>query len=111
LPPALRKWVPKDKSPLPSPGDEYLEYETAIGWGYTLGAWQCESAVNRARAMAHHLHKGMREGYSFEHAQKKGQDSGRGRGQMDPETEKKQRKLEEMTAVVRQQRKAAKPKQ
>jgi hypothetical protein len=62
----LRRWQPEQKSALPVPNDKFLEYETAIHWGYQLHEWQAESQVNKAKAMAHYVHARMREGYEAE---------------------------------------------
>jgi hypothetical protein len=40
-----------------------LEYEAALSWGYLLHQWQHETVVNRAKCVAHYLHKTMRDGY------------------------------------------------
>jgi hypothetical protein len=56
--------LPKEKS-LPSPGDFWLEVETAKkhgGWA----AWRGLATVEKARLLAHELHKGMREHYEYD---------------------------------------------
>jgi hypothetical protein len=78
LPPKLRCWSPKEKSPLPPLADKALEYETAKAWNYSLGQWEQESLVNKAKAMAHYLHMNMRSNYEME--QSRGKDSSKGHG-------------------------------
>ncbi len=45
------------------PTGRYLEMEAANAWGYKLWEWQAETIVNKARAMAHYLHRTIREAY------------------------------------------------
>lgn len=45
------------------PKGNYIELEAALYWGYSLHDWQRESVVNKATAIAHFLHKTMRDGY------------------------------------------------
>jgi len=56
--------LPADQA-LPSPGDRFLEIETAKlhgGWP----AWQKLALVVKAELLAHELHKRMREHYDFD---------------------------------------------
>lgn len=70
--PKLRRWEPKEKSPLPAPSDEFIENEAAISWGgYTKATWETEHWVNKAKVIAHHLVKATRESYAHEVAMEK----------------------------------------
>ncbi len=50
----------------------FHENEAAMAWGYTLSAWQQETPANRARCVAHYLHRNLRDAYSSEMALGKG---------------------------------------
>lgn len=79
----MRQWKPKKLLPeeheLPPPGDEYFEIETLKACGYTLSEWRRESLVDRAKLMAHELHKNMRESYYAEKMSGKGEEKGKGK--------------------------------
>lgn len=51
---------------------QFHEYEAALAWGYTLGAWSVETPVNRAKCVAHWLHRNLRDAFSAEAAMSKG---------------------------------------
>ncbi len=46
----------------------YHEFEALKEFNYTVSEWQVETPVNRARCVAHCLHKGLRAGYEHERA-------------------------------------------
>lgn len=55
---------------------EFHEHEAAIAWGYTLSAWQQETSVNRAKCVAHYMHRNLRDSYMAEAGDKKPETKG-----------------------------------
>lgn len=76
LPEQLRGWRPEtDEDPadllptefqLPEPEWDYLELETMKAFGcWHLAAWRTQSADDRARLMAHEIHRSLRERWTL----------------------------------------------
>ena len=47
-----------------------MEYQAAIHWGYTVGAWRTLTDFEKAEAMGHYLVVSIRESYLAETAGK-----------------------------------------
>lgn len=61
-----RLWQSKEKSFYPKADWDYIGYEAARWWGYTVGEWEREETVYAAKAIAHYMEHNMREGYAAE---------------------------------------------
>jgi hypothetical protein len=48
-----------------------------ILYGYKQWEWAQEATMRKARCIAHFVHRGIREGFSMEHAMKKGKGKGK----------------------------------
>ncbi len=54
--------------------------EACKWWGITLDIWKLKPVLDRARMMAHWLHRSMREGYAMEKRLEKMKDEAKGGG-------------------------------